>query len=810
MLVARFVLCLLLLCGFGAVFVEAKPLPPNSVDDNTIAEFLKVAPARSKGARASDFEGALAATLAANRSLDAAATQLAPRYQLAPALMGELARLWIRWVVDDEDRDFQSVAKVRAAQLREQYRRDARGAFLSLVRRSEHAAVAVEHVAIFLEVVDRGLSEAAFRDLLAGANDPQATAWFAFHATVRGDGRLKAYPLLSSLPAFYWHMAIEDETDLPAGSYIAMLEALERSPSVAKLSPDVLLAARTAINRHLIQSLWKSGLVAESVERFEKLPSSIRMSLLDDKQPSAEIVLDGKSVSLKPEIDRVRRGSVREGAVFPIGLAAAYVVLGRRADAAEALKHFALADSARLFMACWREQALEGACGSNDWFADWFAVSYAIDPKVGDPIEVAEFEYLDQEAGYRTGLWASLLAQIFAEPRYAVVRDFVVQRWKVETAGDNDSAADSLESSLPSELRKRIGEVRKQSAAVHARLNAVGTAKKERWLDKYRKRVVTLALTRFAEAPLRATCSASKGKGQVPVPKEAGFKIVRSEVAGDIVVALSLSQKFDPTGEASDGGYWVHISRDRGKTWERPRYTGIAQYFPYVAGETSCVPLWGGDHLNVAVQKLKLHEVLYPVSPAQEKPEGRFLLTIPLAALDLDSDGDGVPDIQEDHLLLDRNKADSDGDGINDGDDRMPNVASRSDRRSQEGAIDAALAAIVERREKRARARGESLATGPIFIEGDAKDYEGVDLPRTAFVYSRDEMAKLMTMTPFVLAVTLGPMITTKDGSRALVEWDAGPDGGAFRLVRAPAGWKAISVADYTTLIMIHRWSPGR
>jgi len=64
----------------------------------------------------------------------------------------------------------------------------------------------------------------------------------------------------------------------------------------------------------------------------------------------------------------------------------------------------------------------------------------------------------------------------------------------------------------------------------------------------------------------------------VPLPD--GFELVRAERAGHRAVAVSVSHTYDPTGEVSQGGYWMHVSQDGGRHWDRPLYTACPTASP--------------------------------------------------------------------------------------------------------------------------------------------------------------------------------------------------------------------------------------
>jgi hypothetical protein len=331
--------------------------------------------------------------------------------------------------------------------------------------------------------------------------------------------------------------------------------------------------------------------------------------------------------------------------------------------------------------------------------------------------------------------------------------------------------------------------------------------------------------TAFTQLPLPEPYRGKADKSEHPwvkrlAPLPRGYEPVRIERSGDRVVAITVSQTLDPSGEVSPGGFWVHVSNDGGKSWQAPLYTGLSCAFPYVVLPQSKLPLIDGDTLNVAVdiQLIDTASISYPPVAMQTRAHQTGLyLRIPLADLRRDSDGDGITDITEAHLLLDPRNPDSDGDGIPDGRDRMPNVKLAAGLTAEQQAVQLLLeklfsiptGAIIQRPdqadgEEAILAAGTSATkndpnpvTRPIFVGGDKADFAGLNPGRMMLVYSPLDIEKLQRMTVDFHAVSFGKIIFNRAHTRGFFSYSSGWSGGTVRLVRVDGGWKLEEISSW-------------
>jgi tetratricopeptide (TPR) repeat protein len=158
-------------------------------------------------------------------------------------------------------------------------------------------------------------------------------------------------------------------------------------------------------------------------------------------------------------------------------------------------------------------------------------------------------------------------------------------------------------------------------------------------------------------------------------PALADFTIVALSPAAPRMFAVSVSQDVDPRAEVSAGGYWLHLSANHGQTWEGPYYLGFADQFPYVVLPVTHLPPFDGNRVNLEVERREVDEstiTFPPVGLRAKKVQKNLYLSVDLAAVGRDSDGDGLTDLLEEKLGLDPFSADTDGDGIPDASDPLP------------------------------------------------------------------------------------------------------------------------------------------
>ncbi len=278
-------------------------------------------------------------------------------------------------------------------------------------------------------------------------------------------------------------------------------------------------------------------------------------------------------------------------------------------------------------------------------------------------------------------------------------------------------------------------------------------------------------------------------------------------------VAISLSSYYDPTGEISRGGYWVHMSDDSGHSWQSPLYMGLAEHFPYVVKSTSLMNMLDGDalHVEVAIAQIDTRSITYPpVGLRTSRNEDNFYLDLPIADLRRDSDGDGMSDVAERHLLLDRIGTAATPYVV--GSDSQNCTTPSSDKillqalvlKELLGVESRALIEPVDRAEGLENAMGQwrrndGATRGPIFLHGDPGDFACLRPDTPMIVYSDADIVDLQRHSPDFRTIELPSVVMNRARDRGFVVWSAGWTGGTYRLMRKGETWTIEAISEWIT-----------
>ena len=273
----------------------------------------------------------------------------------------------------------------------------------------------------------------------------------------------------------------------------------------------------------------------------------------------------------------------------------------------------------------------------------------------------------------------------------------------------------------------------------------------------------------------------------------------------------------------SRGGYWVHLSNDGGKTWQKPLYTGLADLYPYVVLPDSKMPLFDGNTLDLAVdvQELDTSSITYPpVGLRSLRRQTNLYLKIPIADLTRDSVGDGLTDITREHLLLEPHAPGGDNQTpflVGTGPSAKCGLVESPEQKAlvllleklfsvhtgaiiepvdrDTGSADAAIASEMAA----ASRRDPNSVDRPIFLLGAPTDFACLQTDRMMIVYSETDIARLLRTTPDFHAVSLSKIVYDRAHDRGYVSWSAGWSGGTDRLRLVNGEWVLDVISSWIT-----------
>lgn len=581
---------------------------------------------------------------------------------------------------------------------------------------------------------------------------------------------------------------------------LAATDMLLRPEFLTQVDPSDRERIEADIAAFKLVKLLNLGLLRQALALSDSLSPEIRTRALKSTREDIRTSISGIELKTSSFWDSPA-----------VSYAAALALSGRNAEARSVLDLIAPGDKRNEARACLDKEKAD--CPVGDLARDRIPVgALVVDQFLDDP-EADPYVLLESEAiGHSlngvavTETLCRLLSRPTERPECDAARQLAAND---RVPDDNETDADRA---LWAAMEHAGGEPFERAKATYAAaLATIGSVKQER--RNWNRVTVDPAPVAFKELPIPEAALAKQPlptfgpKAFGPLPE--GYTLVRAERAGDRVVAISLSQKFDPNGEVTAGGYWVHLSEDGGKTWQPPLYTGLAEHFPYVVPQSSRLQMISGDHIRLAVEErlIDTASISYPPvgTKIRQKRTGIYL-DIPIAELRKDTDGDGITDIAAHHLLLDG------GHGVG-----TPFIVG-SDRDCSKPLVGETLARL-EILKKLFRVEAQALiepvgakgfhfahwrktgptAKPPIFLKGRPDDYRCVSIDRLMVVYSEADQDRLRKFSPDFQLIELPPIKWNRDHSRGFVKWSMGFAGGTYRLTRDGAGWKLESIGEWIT-----------
>ncbi|KUR70394.1 hypothetical protein AQZ52_16315 [Novosphingobium fuchskuhlense] len=754
--------------------------------------------------------------------LAAVSARLAPGLGLGSAAMQALARDWLIARIGGYDLGKDgALAAVRPA-------------FLAQLQRDLAAA---GHAPIAIEIAGRAFymggdcDEPGLASLLSAAPDRTVAGWALARGTLCPAPGFAALASPDHRTTVLLQLLITGEaTGIDA---LPMADWLLQDGRLARIDPADAPHVRLWLTRLLIGTLLEAGMADAALARFDALSTDLRAAVLRNAMASFTATVDGAQLAFD---------DTRPSPRLPL---AAAMVLGARARDAQAMlaEDPALATGEKLLacVATWQAQPPrkggrnDDPCGmraaSGDrLLSDALDHAYlreAIDRTGADLYPLVEIAEGSSRSGERGGVMVALRCRLLAEPQYVGL----CRKGRGEVARSLRAMADR-----DAYDRKRAEPIRAALAgaglpgwdALTARYEALraatlaafqGPDDEPRFIRWAERPAVEPEPSPFAEKPLppelRSPADAEAKdapwpRGWAPLPQ--GFAPLRTDRSGTFAVAVSVSSRYDPSGEVGRGAYWVHVSRDGGKTWQAPLPTGLAAFFPYVAADASKLRLLDGEtiRLEVRVDLLDTRSITYPPVGLHTRRTARDLyLELPLAALQADSNGDGLTDIAAHHLLLDSPAPLA---PFVVGSDLATCPAKGSPLQELRALLLGRLfggrqdRAVLEPINRPPGAMGFGWAqspdaqNGPLFIKGDAAAFACLRLPFPALVYSAAGEEALQRKSPDFRLLEMPPMIMNRTGTRGFAVWSFGWTGGTTLFVQNPDGtWRSVEIQSWIT-----------
>lgn len=671
---------------------------------------------------------------------------------------------------------------------------------LNLVQLSNRAPIALILAAGALEqFANNGCTETDVAQLMDGSRNPDHDLWeiatTCLSASIVGvalERDIAARPALLYL-GLDWTLGDPDFE-------LAAADMLLRPDYLALVDEKQRDAIRADIASSKLAKLLHVGLFSEALAFGDSLPAEIRDRALRGRRAGIRTSIGGFALQVQGQ------------ATSPvIEYAAALALAGRNAEARSALDMVAPGAKLRSVRAC-LDAEIEQDCGVGDFGRGKVPLSALIVDQLLVEPSADPYVLMEQAARGSPSVDGAAISEALCrlltqgdEPR--ACKDLRKGEARDRAGGRDGIQSDRALWAAMERVGGRAFEAAK--ASYGAKLAALGQD-----LSPTTERVsVDPAPVPFPELPIPAARLANHPLPGIDAKSLArlseGFTFVRAERSGKHVAAISLSQRFDPDGEVTAGGYWIHLSDDGGKTWQAPLYTGLAEHFPYVVPSSSRLPMIDGDRIHLEVEESLIDTATIgypPVGTRIRRKRSGIYLDIPIADLRQDSDGDGITDIAARHLLLG-------------GDSRAkePFIVGRDRNCSTPPSAETLARLAVLRTLFKVEARaliepvgGKSLLIGgwrkseptdkpPIFMRGDPNDYRCVSIDRLMVVYPDADREELRKFSPDFQLIDLPAIYWNRDHTRGFLKWNMGWTGGTYRLVREADGWKLETISSWIT-----------
>jgi len=816
---------MMILTMLGSLALSAQPLQPDKADVQEALDGQEYVPYTDGGVGVLRNEVRVSLR---THSPDAAADSVAARHGIANADMRRLVRAWI-------------ITQSHRYGRGEDWKPAVREELLALIPRLRGKPLALSFLAETLDMTTEDCTAQDFDALLRGSTDPAADGYrIAVAATCSANFvRAAAVAEGRAMPAL---IRAAGYGGLPPRDVLPIYAWLTNPTTLGHIREQDRAGVSVILWQRYLKALFEADLHTQALALFDALPYDLRSAVASPARSTRrtavidniEMTFDGEgrqsetlAEGLAEAADALeaRVAEKQFAAAEPVRkeetprdlssidapilrLAEAMALAGRHDEARRMLTTLPGLAEARAAAACVYRSAgqTKVACAdTNKLPMAALPVDHLLNTPEADPYPIAETTL----SGSNFGMSASnaVLCRLFPKEVYP----------ELCPAGPDNAYFSNVSPPLrdvagtEAALERAIPGLRTLRTAVLGAHDVLDSTKP----SLHARGTVAAVTPDFEE---RAIPSEYLGKATLPDAKgfaalPNGFLPVRMERVGKRAVAVSVSQTYDPTGEISQGGYWVHLSDDGGKHWEQPLYTGLAQRFPYVAVEASRLPLIHGDTLRLAVNiaEIDTATITYPpVGLRSRRVAKDRYLTIPIERLRRDSNGDGVTDIAADHLLLDRAKS---GDGTpfvvgSDAKDTCRTAPSAEKLAMMEllgritGDSEAAIVEPVDRQTGELATgwlRSTAAAEQPIFLIGKRQDFTCLSARRPIIVYGNADIEALQNFTPAFHALEVPRIIFNRAHDRGYVRWSTGWAGGTYRLRLVDGKWVFDSISNWIT-----------
>lgn len=702
------------------------------------------------------WEKALVAALRDGGSIDAASKALAPAHDMSPEAMAALVRLWV-------------VLRVRGGAINADpgLAAEARRELLALLR-AHRTPLVVEAVADRLDAIE-DCSSADFDAMLEGAADRAGDAW-RIALTAPCTGHFLDFMRAAPDRAAAALIPIADLSNLSPHEAVPIFTWLTSPEGFARVAPEDRERLMPILVGKRLRALFEGGLDARAIEVAEAIPPELRARVFDTKFERIVVTIDGLPVPVDTG------GYHRPGA---IEVAAAYALEGRTADAERWFAMDSDIEAARAELTCrWPPAGGDrfARCpNSGNSTGDLLVLDALLHHPADDPYPLAEVMF-GVEARNTPPVLEKLRCRLFDPQRFGAICNGTEIALRPYSIWDQDAAAkaDLIARGIAAAGLPGFAAVRAPSDEAFAGADTPAPAEARGGAAS----VLTLPFDGIVESALPAGFSRTRPPfngwpaGMTPLGDD--FFPIRVEADGDHVVAISISQRFDWGRDRSRGAYWLHLSEDGGRHW-RSHYTGIVDHGPYAIYSTSKLPMIHGDRLELEAEYAPADPRPWSTRSRLRIPSLRRVdlkISVPLAPILRDSDGDGLNDPAAHRLGLD----------LPPGSPEAPLVLTRSRPESCSGpptAEEQVLTAMI------ATQAGAHRGTidDPILIEGRRASFACVTSDRRVLVYGPGPDSPLSDRLP---TNRVSRITFDRGQDRGYFHWGEG----TYLAIRVEGSWK--------------------